>query len=87
MVLTSNADVVGEADLQRIPSARPKKKDQMLDVFSADTRPRLFFAVFLMGMQQLSGIDGVLYVSLRTSFTSYHSQFLSYFNAHANMTD
>lgn len=22
----------------------------------------LFFAVFLMGMQQLSGIDGVLYV-------------------------
>lgn len=64
IALTANADVVGEASLERIPSAKPKKKkDQMLDVFSAESRPRLFFAVFLMGMQQLSGIDGVLYVS------------------------
>ncbi|KAJ4361830.1 hypothetical protein N0V83_010771 [Neocucurbitaria cava] len=62
IALTANADVVGEASLERIPSAKPKKKkDQMLDVFSAESRPRLFFAVFLMGMQQLSGIDGVLY--------------------------
>ncbi|ORY12884.1 general substrate transporter [Clohesyomyces aquaticus] len=38
-----------------------KNKAQILDVFSAETRPRLFLAVFLMGMQQLSGIDGVLY--------------------------
>jgi sugar porter (SP) family MFS transporter len=37
------------------------KKEQLLDVFSPDARPRLFLAVFLMGMQQLSGIDGVLY--------------------------
>jgi len=66
VALTANADVAGEADLQRVPSAKPKRKDQMLDVFSAETRPRLFFAVFLMGMQQLSGIDGVLYVSLHT---------------------
>lgn len=35
----------------------------MLDVFSAEARPRFIFAVFLMGAQQLSGIDGVLYVS------------------------
>jgi hypothetical protein len=66
VALTANADVAGEADIQRVPSAKPKRKDQMLDVFSAETRPRLFFAVFLMGMQQLSGIDGVLYVSLHT---------------------
>lgn len=39
------------------------KKGKFLDLFSADARPRLFMAVFLMGMQQLSGIDGVLYVS------------------------
>jgi hypothetical protein len=35
-------------------------------------RARTFLAVFIMGMQQLSGIDGVLYVSelilLETSF-------------------
>ncbi|KAH6643363.1 general substrate transporter [Truncatella angustata] len=37
------------------------KKSTMPEVFSAESRPRLFLAVFLMGMQQLSGIDGVLY--------------------------
>ncbi|KAK2868014.1 hypothetical protein FQN49_003242 [Arthroderma sp. PD_2] len=37
------------------------KAGSMMDVFSAESRPRLFLAVFLMGMQQLSGIDGVLY--------------------------
>lgn len=36
----------------------------MLDVFAPDARPRFLLAVFLMGMQQLSGIDGVLYVRL-----------------------
>ncbi|KAI1097455.1 general substrate transporter [Jackrogersella minutella] len=42
--------------------AVPKSnKAKMLDVLSADARPRLIMAVFLMGMQQLSGIDGVLY--------------------------
>lgn len=35
---------------------------QTLDVFSPDARPGFFLAIFLMGMQQLSGIDGVLYV-------------------------
>lgn len=45
--------------------AVPKStKGKMLDVLSSDARPRLILAVFLMGMQQLSGIDGVLYVSL-----------------------
>ncbi|KAI1864918.1 uncharacterized protein JN550_008738 [Neoarthrinium moseri] len=34
------------------------KKSQLLDVLSAESRPRLFLAMFLMGMQQLSGIDG-----------------------------
>ncbi|KAK3376797.1 major facilitator superfamily domain-containing protein [Lasiosphaeria ovina] len=37
------------------------KPNKILDVFSPDARSRTFLAVFLMGMQQLSGIDGVLY--------------------------
>jgi hypothetical protein len=43
-------------------SRTSQKKAQILDVFSSESRPRLFLALFLMGMQQLSGIDGVLYV-------------------------
>lgn len=38
-------------------------QDKLLDIFSKDVRSRTALAVFLMGMQQLSGIDGVLYVS------------------------
>ena len=38
-------------------------KHKFLDVFSRDVRSRTLLAVFLLGMQQLSGIDGVLYVS------------------------
>ena len=44
-------------------------KDSFLDVFKKDVRARTGLAVFLMGMQQLSGIDGVLYVYLTTSFS------------------
>lgn len=45
-------------------SRRSQRKAQIMDVFSSQSRPRLFLAMFLMGMQQLSGIDGVLYVRL-----------------------
>lgn len=44
----------------------PKKRRQttILEAFSSpETRPQLLAALFLMGMQQLSGIDGVLFVS------------------------
>lgn len=44
-------------------------KDSFLDVFKRDVRTRTGLAVFLMGMQQLSGIDGVLYVYLATTFS------------------
>ncbi|KAI2603770.1 general substrate transporter [Hypoxylon sp. NC1633] len=58
-------DASGNTNVGHVTSATvamPKSnKAKMLDVFSAESRPRLFFAVFLMGMQQLSGIDGVLY--------------------------
>jgi hypothetical protein len=67
IVLTSNTEAVGDESLQRnitSTSRRSERKAQILDVFSSDSRPRLGLAVFLMGMQQLSGIDGVLYVSI-----------------------
>jgi hypothetical protein len=40
------------------------KKHSFFDVFSADVRARTGLAAFMMAMQQLNGIDGVLYVSL-----------------------
>ncbi|KAK0630320.1 putative transporter [Bombardia bombarda] len=58
VLATSSSTDVGAT--QEKPK-KSKKKSQMLDVFSPDARPRLFLAVFLMAMQQLSGIDGVLY--------------------------
>lgn len=45
-------------------SLDPEKKTAgtVLDIFSKDVRGRTALGVFLMGMQQLSGIDGVPYV-------------------------
>ena len=40
-----------------------KSVGRFFDAFSADVRARTFLAVFIMSMQQLSGIDGMLYVS------------------------
>lgn len=48
-----------EKGTRRAPPTSEKEK--LLDVFSPDARVRFLLAVFLMGMQQLSGIDGVLY--------------------------
>jgi hypothetical protein len=65
IVLTANAETAGVEGLERNltnVSRVSQKKAQILDVFSSESRPRLLLAVFLMGMQQLSGIDGVLYV-------------------------
>ncbi|KAK7413502.1 hypothetical protein QQX98_007650 [Neonectria punicea] len=38
-----------------------KTSSNMMDVFLPEARPRFFIAVFLLAMQQLCGIDGVLY--------------------------
>ncbi|OTA53908.1 general substrate transporter [Hypoxylon sp. EC38] len=65
VVETAIPDASGNTSAGNVTSttiAVPKsKKAKMLDVLSSDARPRLVLAVFLMGMQQLSGIDGVLY--------------------------
>ncbi|KAL9107076.1 MAG: hypothetical protein Q9187_008476, partial [Circinaria calcarea] len=45
----------------RDPTPKPATKWSFFSVFSSDVRTRTGLAVFMMGMQQLSGIDGVLY--------------------------
>jgi hypothetical protein len=65
LVETANAAASLDLGLRRNTtniSRISRKKAQILDVLSSESRPRLFLALFLMGMQQLSGIDGVLYV-------------------------
>ena len=48
-----------------------KKKQSFFDVFSADVRTRTGLAAFMMAMQQLSGIDGVLYVRRSVDYNPY----------------
>ena len=50
--------------------------EKLLDIFSKDVRGRTALAVFLMGMQQMSGIDGVLYVCLSNFSTQLLLQFV-----------
>ena len=66
----SNASNADAEQATSVPRAPKKKGSAFLEVFSHDARPRFLLAVFLMGMQQLSGIDGVLYVSHYPSFYS-----------------
>lgn len=42
-------------------SVRDPERTSWLELFAADTRKRTLLGCFVMGMQQLSGIDGVLY--------------------------
>jgi hypothetical protein len=79
LVETANSGIALDDGLQRNRtnvSKRSQRKAQILDVLSPESRPRLFLALFLMGMQQLSGIDGVLYVrSPQTSHTDANKSF------------
>ena len=53
---------------RRMPERIPLKQrwlqsmNRLTRVFGRDSRKQMFLAVFMMSMQQLSGIDGVLYV-------------------------
>lgn len=51
----------------QLQTPSPKKNHGFLDAFARDVRARTALAIFLLGMQQLSGIDGVLYVSVLKS--------------------
>lgn len=54
------------------PTEKPKEsiRHKLFDIFSKDVRSRTALVVFMMGMQQLSGIDGVLYVCHTRIITS-----------------
>lgn len=65
---SESTNAISQQDLAAVPSSEGRPvKDSFLDVFRKDVRTRTGLAVFLMGMQQLSGIDGVLYVYLTSS--------------------
>jgi hypothetical protein len=54
----------GTTVLAKQPQNETPRQTTILEAFSSpETRPQLLFALFIMGMQQMSGIDGVLFVS------------------------
>ena len=67
---SGSTTAIDQQDIAAVPSSEgPPVKNNFLDVFKSDVRIRTGLAVFLMGMQQLSGIDGVLYVYLTSNFS------------------
>ncbi|CAG8112611.1 unnamed protein product [Penicillium olsonii] len=52
---------VTELDSEVSEDEKKSTTKKLLEIFEKDVRGRTLLAVFLMGMQQLSGIDGVLY--------------------------
>jgi DNA-directed RNA polymerase III subunit RPC2 len=74
----SENSIAAAGDQEKASRLRQNQsQSKIFDIFSVDVRARTALAVFIMGMQQLSGIDGVLYVSvprrLATSFNLQHS--------------
>jgi hypothetical protein len=61
-VITSEVGIA-ELAVDSNPGLKVKAR-RLIRVFRKDVRKRTALGVFLMGMQQLSGIDGVLYVSI-----------------------
>lgn len=53
---------ITELDSENEEGAMEDTTKKLLEIFEKGVRGRTLLAVFLMGMQQLSGIDGVLYV-------------------------
>lgn len=49
--------------------AETKESSGWLAAFAPDVRARTILGAFAMGMQQMSGIDGILYVSLQRVYT------------------
>jgi MFS family permease len=49
------------------PRQQKKLKGTFRELFSPEVRARTFLAAFMMAMQQLSGIDGVLYVRIHSN--------------------
>ncbi|KAF2638391.1 putative MFS sugar transporter [Massarina eburnea CBS 473.64] len=62
-------------------SALVSKRSSLLEAFAPDVRTRTFLGIFILGMQQMSGIDGVLYYAPllfeRAGLTSAGASFLA----------
>ena len=58
----NSIDTCGESEANFALVSNPKTGHSFFDVFRKQYRVRTGLAVFLLSMQQLSGIDGVLYV-------------------------
>jgi DNA-directed RNA polymerase III subunit RPC2 len=65
---SESTEAINQQDIAAPTSSEGRPvKNSFLGVFKSDVRTRTSLAVFLMGMQQLSGIDGVLYVCLTSN--------------------
>jgi MFS family permease len=65
MATTNPGDLFGQPGAPFVMGPVPvTKKSGILDAFAPDVRARTILGVFVLGMQQMSGIDGILYVSL-----------------------
>ncbi|KAH8821422.1 general substrate transporter, partial [Xylogone sp. PMI_703] len=62
-VLAAEREKASNSKQQPLPTSpiEAQPKSSLLDVFGKDVWRRTLLGVFLLGMQQLSGIDGVLY--------------------------
>jgi hypothetical protein len=67
--LAPTGSIVAPTTFDQVVSRRSQQSCQkgrdevtLLDAFKPDVRSRTLLGLFLMGMQQLAGIDGVLYV-------------------------
>ncbi len=70
MTLSESTKTINQQDIAAAPSSEGRPvHNSFLDVFKSDVRTRTGLAIFLMGMQQLSGIDGVLYVYLTSNLS------------------
>ncbi|KAJ3498386.1 hypothetical protein NLG97_g1164 [Lecanicillium saksenae] len=56
-VNSADQDMAEDVLAADFPVARTKKAFNVMDILSPEARSRFFMAVFLLGMQQLSGID------------------------------
>lgn len=64
IVAANSGDPIGQPGIPLISVPAPvKKMSSILDAFAPDVRARTMLGVFVLGMQQMSGIDGILYVS------------------------
>ncbi|MCJ1292904.1 hypothetical protein MMC34_004457 [Xylographa carneopallida] len=66
--LTNITATPNQQELANPRQAQPSREFSFLDVFSKDVRKQTALAAFMMAMQQLSSINGILYVSENLEF-------------------